>query len=36
VEGRRYNETVKNYNVLVKKYGEKYPEFKLKPYFSGK
>lgn len=35
VEGKRYNESVKNYNILVKKYGSEYPEFKLKSYFSG-
>jgi len=36
VEGKRYNQTVKNYNILVKKYGEDYPDFKLKSYFNGK
>ncbi len=35
VEGKRYNEYVKTYNILVKKYGEDYPEFKLKTYFNG-
>ncbi len=35
VEGKRYNEKVKTYNILVKKYGEKYPQFKIKPYFNG-
>ncbi len=35
VEGKRYNETVKNYNVLVKKKAGNYPEFKVKPYFKG-
>ncbi|RLD52091.1 MAG: hypothetical protein DRI94_04160 [Bacteroidetes bacterium] len=35
VEGKRYNETVKNYNILVRKYGADYPDFKLKQYFNG-
>jgi uncharacterized protein YutD len=35
VEGKRYNEAVKEYNILVKKYGAEYPQFKLKPYFHG-
>ena len=35
VEGKRYNEAVKQYNILVKKYGADYPQFKLKPYFNG-
>lgn len=35
VEAQRYNEIVKNYNVLVKKHGTEFPEFKEKPYFSG-
>ncbi len=36
VEGKRYNEAAKQYNILVKKYGSDYPEFKIKPYFKGK
>jgi len=36
VEAQRYNEIVKNYNVLVKKHGAEFPEFKERPYFSGK
>jgi len=36
VEAMRYNDLVKNYNVLIKKYGSEFPEFKEKPYFSGK
>ncbi len=36
VEAQRFNESVKKYNVLVKKYGNEFPEFKEKPYFSGK
>jgi LemA protein len=35
VEGKRYNDVVKEYNVLVKKHGAEFPEFKLKPYFQG-
>lgn len=35
VEGKRYNEAVKTYNILVKKRGEDYPNFKIKPYFKG-
>ncbi|MCD4793776.1 MAG: LemA family protein [Bacteroidales bacterium] len=35
VEGKRYNDVVKNYNILVKKYGSDFPEFKIKPYFKG-
>jgi len=35
VEGKRYNDAVKNYNILVKKYGADYPTFKLKTYFKG-
>lgn len=35
VEGKRYNDAVKNYNVLVKKHGNDFPEFKIKPYFKG-
>lgn len=36
VEGKRYNDAVKNYNVLVKKHGSDFPEFKIKPYFKGR
>jgi len=36
VEGKRYNQTVKNYNILVRKYGADYPDFKIKSYFNGK
>ncbi len=36
VEGMRYNETAKKYNILVKKYGNEFHEFKQKPYFMGK
>lgn len=36
VEGKRYNEIAKNYNVLVRKHQEKYPDFKPLPYFKGK
>lgn len=35
VEGKRYNDAVKNYNILVKKKADDFPEFKLKPYFKG-
>ena len=35
VEGKRYNDIVKNYNILVKKHGSDFPEFKIKPYFKG-
>jgi len=35
VEGKRYNEAVKNYNVLLKKRGSEFPEFQIKPYFKG-
>lgn len=34
-EGKRYNDAVKNYNILVKKEGHNYKEFKIKPYFKG-
>jgi len=34
-EGKRYNDAVKNYNTLVKKYAENSEEFVLKPYFKG-
>lgn len=34
-EGRRYNDVAKQYNILVKKHGDKLPQFKLKPYFKG-
>ncbi|NJO89211.1 MAG: hypothetical protein HC831_09840 [Chloroflexia bacterium] len=36
VEGKRYNDAVKDYNIMVKKYGEEFPEFKEKVYFQGK
>jgi LemA protein len=36
VEAQRYNELVRNYNILVKKHGVGFPEFKEKPYFQGK
>ena len=36
VEGKRYNEAVKTYNILVKKNNYKYPNFKIKPYFKGR
>ncbi len=36
VEGKRYNDVVKNYNILVKKHGSNFPEFKIKPYFKGR
>lgn len=35
VEGKRYNDAVKNYNITVKKKGKDYPEFKTKLYFRG-
>lgn len=35
VEGKRYNEVAKSYNVLARKHEEKYPEFKPLPYFKG-
>jgi len=35
-EAKRYNDMVKNYNILVKKHQSEFPEFKEKPYFSGK
>ncbi|MFN8259075.1 MAG: LemA family protein [Bacteroidales bacterium] len=35
VEGMRYNEAAKQYNILVKKYGDEFPDFKEKPYFMG-
>ena len=35
VEGKRYNDAVKKYNVLVKKHGSDFPEFKIKSYFKG-
>ncbi len=35
VEAMRYNKVVKDYNILVKKYGSNFPEFKEKPYFLG-
>ena len=36
VEGKRYNDAVKDYNVLVKKHADEFPEFKIKSYFKGK
>lgn len=36
VEGKRYNETVKIYNILVKKHGGEFPDFKEKAYFKGR
>jgi len=36
VEGMRYNDLAKNYNILIKKYGAEFPEYKQKPYFMGK
>ncbi len=36
VEGKRYNDKVKDYNILIKKHGADFPEFKIKPYFKGK
>jgi LemA protein len=36
VESKRYNDIVRNYNILVKKYGTEFPQFKEKPYFTGK
>jgi len=35
VEGKRYNDAVKTYNLIVKKKGENFPNFKIKPYFKG-
>ena len=35
VEAKRYNDIVRNYNVMVKKYGSEFPAFKEKPYFMG-
>lgn len=35
VEGKRYNDAVKSYNILVKKYGDDFLNFKIKPYFKG-
>jgi LemA protein len=36
VEGRKYNNAARDFNILVKKAGNEFPEFKEKPYFSGK
>jgi LemA protein len=36
VEAKRYNDAVRNFNVMVKKFGNQFPEFKEKPYFLGK
>lgn len=36
IEGKRYNDVVKQYNILVKQAGQDFPEFKERPYFSGK
>jgi LemA protein len=35
VEGKRYNEAVKTYNILVKKHAEEFTEFETKAYFKG-
>jgi len=35
VEAKRYNDAVRDYNTLVKKYASDFEEFKLKPYFKG-
>jgi LemA protein len=35
VEGMRYNDLAKEYNIMVKKYGTEMPAFKEKPYFKG-
>lgn len=35
VEGKRYNDAVKNYNILVKKHADEFNEFKTKSYFKG-
>lgn len=34
-EKKTYNEAVKEYNILVKKHSDKFPEYEIKPYFSG-
>ncbi len=36
VEGKRYNDAVKEYNIMVKKHGGEFPDFKEKVYFKGK
>ena len=36
VEGKRYNEAVKTYNILVKKHHDEFPDFNEKVYFKGK
>ncbi|MBD3638751.1 MAG: LemA family protein [Crocinitomicaceae bacterium] len=33
-EKKLYNDAVKEYNILVKKHGEKFPEYEIKPYWS--
>jgi LemA protein len=33
VERKRYNSKVREYNTLVKKYGDKFPDYELIPYF---
>ncbi|MEX1002665.1 MAG: LemA family protein [Crocinitomicaceae bacterium] len=33
-EKKNYNEAVKHYNILVKKHGDKFPSYEIKPYFS--
>jgi LemA protein len=36
VEGKRYNDAVKEYNIMVKKHKEEFSEFLEKAYFQGK
>lgn len=33
-EKKNYNEAVKNYNILVKKHGDQFPEYEIKPYYN--
>lgn len=33
-EKKSYNEAVKNYNILVKKHKDEFPEYEIKPYFN--
>ncbi len=33
-EKKAYNESIKNYNILVKKNKDKFPEYEVKPYFN--
>ena len=33
-EKKTYNEAVKEYNILVKKHSDKFPEYEIKPYFN--